>query len=262
MPAELRGVKIEPRIGARIPGNVRLRDSGGNVLRAHQLFDGERPVLWVFAYYQCPMLCSLVLDGVVDGLRKLEWAAGSQYQFVVVSFDPRDTPANALAFETRYRQRYGRAIASPPASARSPGGSSGWRFLVGDAAGVRQLADSMGFHYRWDEQAKQFAHAAGAFIVTPDGALCRALFGVSFPPGDLKLALTEAVQGRLGGVVGRVLLFCFHYDPSARGYVIATQRIMRAFGVLTMIVLGLALWKFWRTERRRTTARATLEAVS
>jgi protein SCO1/2 len=237
VPAELQGIDIEDRRGAAIPRDIGLRDQSGRAVTMGDYLDGKKPVVLVLAYYECPMLCTLVINGALDEMKKLRWTAGDEYRVVVVSFDPRDTTESAAKKRMNYLDAYGRSVAE-----------KGFDFLVGDAAQVKALASAVGFHYRWDEDTKQFAHAAGAFVATPDGRLSRTLYGITFP--GLKLALLEASEGKIGSVVDRVLLFCFHYDPGARGYVLATTRLVRASGVVTLAVLALWLLRFWRRERR------------
>lgn len=237
VPVELQGIDIEERPGAPLPRDIALRDQSGRAVTVGDYLDGKRPVVLVLAYYECPMLCTLVITGALEEMKKLRWTAGEEYRVVVVSFDPRDTTESAAKKRTNYLDAYGRPVAE-----------KGWDFLVGDEAQVKALAAAAGFHYRWDEDQKQFAHAAGAFVYTPDGRLSRTLYGITFP--GLKLALLEASEGKIGTVVERVLLFCFHYDPLARGYVLATTRLVRASGALTLAALALWLLRFWRRERK------------
>ena len=238
VPVELQGIDIEDRQGAPLPRDIALRDQAGKSATIGDYLDGKRPVVLVLAYYECPMLCTLVINGALDEMKKLRWTAGDEYRVVVVSFDPRDTPEGAAKKRMNYLDAYGRPVAE-----------RGFDFLVGEETQVRALASAAGFHYRWDEQTKQFAHAAGAFVYTPDGRLSRTLYGITYP--GLKLALLEASEGKIGTVVDRVLLFCFHYDPLARGYVLATTRLVRASGVVTLAVLALWLLRLWRRERKR-----------
>jgi protein SCO1/2 len=250
VPKELAGIDIEDKAGAPLPLDVRLRASDGRAVSLRDYVDGKRPVVLVLAYYGCPMLCSLVLNGVLGGMKGIRPSAGPDYRFLVVSFDPRDTSEIAAGKRASYVGAYGRSV-----------DASSFEFFTGEPAEVRRLADAVGFHYRWDASTEQFAHAAGAFVTTGDGRLSRTLYGVTFEPNDLQLALFEASDGKIGGAVGRVLLFCFHYDPSARGYVLASTRIMKASGLVTLAVLAAWLFRFWRMERRRT-ARARAEQAT
>jgi protein SCO1 len=240
LPKELEGIDIDERPGASLPLDVRLRDGLGREVTLGSYFDGERPVVLVLAYYECPMLCTLVANGLLQSMKGLSWTPGKEYRVLVVSFDPRDTPEVARQKREAYVAAYGRPVVE-----------RGWEFLVGDEAEVRRLADAVGFHYAWDKETKQYAHAAGAFVNTPSGKLSRTLYGIAFPAKDLELALLEAGEGKLGSAWSRVLLFCFHYDTSQRGYVLATQRLMKASGALTVLLLGGFLLRMWRVERRR-----------
>jgi protein SCO1/2 len=239
LPKGLENVGIDPRLGAEMPKELTFRTQDGAEVKLGSYFDGKRPVIVALAYYSCPMLCTLVLNGLADGMKELGFAAGTDYRVVTVSIDPRDTVEIAKAKRANYAGYYGRPV---------PDGA--WDFLTSDAATSKALADALGFKYRWDEEAQQFAHAAGIFVLTPDGRLSRTLFGVHFESNDLRLALTEASNGTIASLVDKVLLFCFHYEPKAGKYVVAAKRLMSAGGVFTMLALGLFLAVQVRRERR------------
>lgn len=238
VPQELAEVSIEERSGAEVPKDVLLRDPQGREVAFGSYLGDGRPVVLVLAYYQCPMLCTLVLNGLTDGLRSLGWTVGENFRVVTVSIDPRDSAELAAEKQAAYLAEYGRAV--PP---------RGWDFLTGDEASVRRLADAVGFRYRWDEATGQYAHAAGAFVITPEGRLSRTLYGLSFPERELRLSLVEASEGKLGGAWGKVLMFCFNYDPHARSYALAAIRLMKAGGALTALLLGGFL--LWLSRRYR-----------
>lgn len=240
MPAELDGIGIVEKPGVELPRDLTFTDQDGKSVKLGEYFDGQRPVVLVLAYYECPMLCTMVLNGLEAGLKQLAWKVGDNFRVVTVSIDPRDTVERARAKRENQIASYGRAI-----------GPREWDFLVSDAATSKQLADAVGFHYRWDPVGKQFAHAAGAFVITPQGKLSRTLFGITFPEKSLRLALLEASQGKLGNAWDHVLLFCYHYDPAARGYVLGARRVMKAGGVLTVLGLGLL---FALLARRKSTS--------
>ena len=243
-PIELNDIDVEDKRGTVVPSDVKLLDQNGRPVTLASYLDGERPLLVVLAYYECPMLCSLVLNGAMQSMSGLAWTAGKDYRVLTVSFDPKDRPEAAATKRTHYVEAYGRPVAE-----------RGWDFAVGDASAVgeasevRRLADALGFHYRYDAETKQFAHAAAGFVLTPQGKLSQTLYGISWKTTDLRLALTEASQGKLGSAWDKVLLFCYHYDPTARGYVLASTRIMRGFGVLTVIALVYWLRRLWRHDR-------------
>lgn len=240
LPKDLAGVEIEDKPGAKLPMDVRLRDGQGRDVRLGDYFDGEHPVILALAYYECPMLCTLVLNGLLDGLKGTDLTAGKDFRVVVISIDPRDTPEMAKKKRDAYVGAYGRPVVD-----------RGWDFLVADQAEVQRVADTIGFRYRWDEPSKQFAHAAGIFVASPSGTLSRTLYGIAFPSKDVKLALLEATEGKIGSTLNRVLLFCFHYSVAENRYVLATRRLMTAGGALT--AFGLAAWlaSYWWSERRR-----------
>lgn len=244
MPHELDGIGIDEKPGAELPRDLTFTDQDGKRVKLGEYFDGKRPVVLVMAYYECPMLCTMVLNGLEAGLKQLAWKVGDNFRVVTVSIDSRDTVERAHAKRENQITSYGRAV-----------GPREWDFLVSDAATSKQLADAVGFHYRWDPVQNQFAHAAGAFIITPNGKLSRTLFGITFPEKSLRLALLEASQGKLGNAWDRVLLFCYHYDPDARGYVLGARRVMKAGGVLT--VLGLGLLFALMARRKSTTVEKT-----
>lgn len=240
LPAELEGMGIDDKPGAELPKDVVLKDAAGKPVALGSFFDGTRPTVLTLAYYSCPMLCTLVLNAVNNGLKDVAWNMGNEYRVVTISIDPRDTPEIAGEKQANYLRDYGRAA-----------GSDAWTFLTGDEASVRKVADAIGFKYRWDEPTQQYVHAAAAFVLTPDGKVSRTLYGIEFPGRDLRLALVEASGGKIATAVDRLLLFCFHYDPQARGYVLAATRVMRAGGVLTALLLVLWLLRLWRGERPR-----------
>ena len=239
VPPELQGIGIDERPGAIVPLNVALTDGSGRKVTLGSYLKDGKPVVLVLAYFRCPMLCSLVINGLTDGLKDLDWAAGKDYRVLVVSFDPRDTVQLAPDKRENYLKQYGRPV---------PEG--GFEFLVGEEAQVKRLADAVGFHYRWDGAQSQFAHAAGAFVLTPNARLSRTLYGIVFPGKDLRLSLLEASEGKLGTAWDRVVLFCYHYDPSSRGYVLAATRLMRAGGAASLLLLGFFLYRLFRAPRR------------
>lgn len=244
-PQELTGIEISDRRGAAIPKELVLRDSAGRDVKLEKYLDGERPVVLVLAYYSCPMLCTLVLNGVVDGLKEVALTAGKDFKVLAVSIDPRDTAEVAAAKRANYVEAYGREVTT-----------DGFDFLTGDEATVRRLADAVGFAYRWDEESKQYAHAAGAFILTPKGTLSQTLYGIAFPEAVLRLALVEAADGAIGSAVDKITLFCFQYDPKTGGYVLAASRLMSATGALMVLAVGVWLAVLWRRELP---ARATIK---
>jgi len=227
MPGPLKEVRYEQRLNEQVPLALPFRDEAGRAVKLADFF-GRRPVLLVLAYYHCPKLCDMVLQGVETSLKPLSLAPGRDFDVVVASIDPKETPALAAAKKQEILARYGR-----PATAR------GWHFLTGPQPSIERLANAAGFRYVYDPQRNQFAHAAGIVILTPEGRISRYLFGIEFAPRDVKLALVESAGGKIGGVVDQVLLYCFHYDPVIGRYSAATLAIVRLAAVAT--VLGLVL---------------------
>jgi protein SCO1 len=239
VPRPLTGIEIVDKRGADLPRDLQFTNHEGKTVTLGSYFTGK-PVVLVMAYYECPMLCTFVLNGLNAGLKDLAWKPGKEFRVVTVSFDKRDTVESARKKREVYLQAYGRQI--------DPGG---WDFLIADEKNVVELAKTIGFGYRWDEKTEQFAHAAGAFIVSPNGKLTQTLLGIQFSDRDLRLSLTEASEGKLGSAWDRVMLLCYHYDPNEHSYVLAGKRFMRAGGTLSALALGVFLARLWRREMRK-----------
>lgn len=240
LPTQLEGADIQPNLGAQLPVDTQLIDQDGRAVRLSDYLSDGKPTLLVFAYYSCPMLCTLVLNGLTQGLKALPWTAGRDFRVLTVSIDPRDTPQVAHDKRLNYLRTYGREVEE-----------RGWEFLTGTPEQVSRLASTAGFHYRWDESQQQYAHAAGVFFLTPEGKLSRVLYGVSFDPQDIRLALSDASGGKVSTLTERILLFCFHYEPSVGKYVLAAKKTMRIAGIGSTLILGLFVGALFRRERRR-----------
>jgi protein SCO1/2 len=229
LPTALREVRIEQKLDQQLPLDLVFRDETGQPVRLGQYF-GQKPVVLAFVYYDCPMLCTQVLNAMVTSFRVLPFEIGKDYDVVTVSFDPRET--NTLA--TAKKQVYMKYL---PERMRA-GANSGWHFLTGDQPSITQLTDAVGFHYRYDEATKQFAHASGIMVTTPQGKLSRYFYGVDYPARDLRLGLIESSENKIGSPVEQLLLYCYHYDPATGRYGVAIMKVMRIAGVATL--LGLA----------------------
>ena len=238
-PPQLAAVGFDQRLGAQLPLDLRFRDESGAEVALGDLLAG-RPAVVALAYYRCPMLCNLVVQGLTGALKAVPFTPGRDFEVVVVSFDPREGPELAAAEKADALARYGR-----------PETAAGWHFLTGTPAAVRELARTVGFRYAWDEAAGQFAHASGVVVVTPDGRLARYLFGIEYPPRDLRLALVEAAAGDIGSLADQILLYCFHYDPRSGRYSAAVLRLVRAGGIATLAALGAFVVASRRRETRR-----------
>jgi len=234
----LQQVGIDQRIGQQLPLDATFRDETGRSVPLRRYF-GERPVLLNLVYYQCPMLCSEVLNGVVSSLLTLKPSVGRDFDVLTVSFDPRDTPAVATEKRDTYLRRYGRA-----------GSEKGWHFLTGDKPAIEALTKAAGFRYVWDPKIQQYAHASGIMVATPAGRLSRYFYGIEYPPKDLRLALIESSEGKLGSVVDQVVLYCYHYDPATGRYGAVVMNMLRLGGALTLLLLGGFLAIAWRRELR------------
>ena len=222
-PGILRDVSFDQRLGAQVPLDLPFRDESGARVTLRD-YVRDKPVILVPAYYECPMLCTIVLNGVVSALRALPFDIGREFRVVTVSFNPHETSELAAAKKAGYLNEY-----------RRPGAEAGWHFLVGDDTSIRPLMDAIGFRYTWDAAASQYAHASGLVVLTPEGRISHYFYGVEFPPKDLRLALVEASAERIGSVVDQILLFCFHYDPSTGRYGRVALNAVRAGGVLTLL---------------------------
>jgi protein SCO1 len=239
-PAELKGVDVTEHLGEKIPLDLVFTNDAGEKVPLRNYFKGDKPVILVLAYYECPMLCTLVLNGVAKGLHDLDWVPGQNFQVLTISIDSTETVQ--LAHDKR-------ANLLPVVGKQ--GSEEGWRFFVGDGAQIRTLADTLGFHYYYDPKLKQFAHPAVVMVLSGDGRISRYLYGIEFKKQDLKLALLEASQGKVGTTVDRIILFCYHYNPEAKGYVLFATNLMKLGGILTVIFIAIFLSVLWRRELRK-----------
>jgi protein SCO1/2 len=234
----LSAVAFEQKLGTPLPLNLTLRDEGGRSIRLGALF-GTRPVVLVFAYYTCPNLCQVVVNATLESVRNLPGTAGQDFEIVVVSIDPADTPQTAAKWKQTYTVRYGR-----------PGSAAGWHFLTGEAEAIRALTDAAGYRYFYDKESAQFAHPSGIVIVTPEGRVSRYFLGIEYPPKQVRTALADASQQRIGGLTERLLLLCFHYNPSLGRYGSIITRAMQVAGIGTALAVGLFILR----GRRRSPA--------
>ncbi len=250
-PPILRDVGFDQRVGAAIPRALPFRDDAGATVTLETYLARGKPVLLVPAYYQCPMLCTLVLNGVVRALRALPFDAGREFEVVVLSFDPRDTTELAAGKKASLLGEYRRANTE-----------DGWHLLTGDETSIRAVTDAIGFRYAWDASQQQYAHASGLVVVTPGGRVSHYFYGVEFAPRDLRLAVVEASQERIGSVVDQLLLFCFHYDPVTGTYSKLALDAVRIGGVATLLFLAVFVTVMLRRERRRAAGRRAADEVA
>jgi protein SCO1/2 len=240
VPPQLEEVGVEEHLDAKLPLDLQFRDEIGAVVTLGDYFDGTKPVILTLNYYKCPMLCGLQLNGLLDGLRDLDWTPGQEFELVTVSINPLETPALANEKKQNYMKRYER-----------PSAAKGWHFLTGREPEIRQLASTLGFGYTLDRDTGEYAHAAVAFVATPDGRVARYLYGIEYPERRLRLALLEASAGEIGSTLDQIILYCFHYDPTSRRYSPVAMNIMRVGATATALIVGLTLGGFWLREARR-----------
>jgi protein SCO1 len=240
LPGRLAGVEVKEQLGANLKLDVALTDSSGTPVRLAQYFNGRRPVILTFNYSNCPMLCSLQLTRFVQALTQLKRTVGTDFDVVTISIDPAETVARAAETKGRYIRDYGR-----------PEAQSGWHFLLGDESTVRQIADSVGFSYTYNEERKEWLHAAVLMVLTPDGKLARYIYGVDYHPETLNLSLVESSEGKIGSTMDRLVLYCFHYDETEGRYAPVAMNIMRVGAGLVAVALGAFLTAYWVAESRK-----------
>ncbi len=226
-PAILQDVRIEERLGSKVPLDLGFVDGNGEPFPLRRAFDGKKPVVLALVYYDCPMLCGLVLSGMAKTMRENGLVLGRDYEAVTVSFDPKEKPAQGAERRRGYLQSMGIRDSEPV-----------WPFLVGTGEASRALADAVGFHYAKDASTGEWAHMAAIFVLAPDGTVSRYLYGIEYPPKDFRLAVVEAASGKVGTTFDRLLLTCYRYDPASRKYEPYALGIVRAGGLLTLAALA------------------------
>lgn len=240
LPDALQKIGIEQKLGDQLPLDTELKDESGKTVKLGDYFTSGKPVILAFVYYECPMLCNEVLNGLTGSLKGLSFEAGKEFDVVAVSFDARENEKADLAKNKKlaYMERYGR-----------PGSEKGWHFLTGGQESIDKLTKAAGFSYQWDEKSNQFAHAGGIMIATPEGKLARYFYGIDYAPKDLKFSLMESADNKVGSVTEKLFLYCYHYDPSTGKYGLAILRVMRLGGIATLLILGISLVIFWRRDK-------------
>lgn len=232
-------VDVEQHLGESLPLDAAFRDEQGREVTLGSYF-GKRPVVLALVYYDCPMLCTLVLNGLVRAMKPLAMEPGRDYEVVVVSFDPDETPDLASAKKAVYMDAYAR-----------PGTETGWHFLTGKREPIEALTGALGFRYAYDAARDEYAHAAAIFVTTPQGRIARYLFGVEYSSRDLRLSMVEASGGKIGTLADKLLLLCYHYDPDTGTYTRAALGAMRAAGLVTVAAIVLLFITMRRRERAR-----------
>jgi protein SCO1/2 len=247
LPKALQNVGIDQKLNQQVPLDLPLRDENGQAVTLGQYF-GKRPVVLSLVYYNCPMLCTQVLNGMIASFKTLSFVPGEDYEIVTVSFDSRETPPLASAKKNVY-------VNYLPQAKRAAA-AKGWHFLTGDDASIKRLTDAVGFRYQWDESTNQFAHASGIMVVTPEGKLSQYYYGIEYSAKDLRLGLVEASANKIGTAVDQLLLYCYHYDPATGTYGARILNVVRLAGVLTVVGIVLLLLLL----RRRSTMRVPVSA--
>lgn len=232
-------VGIDQKLDQQLPLDLTFRDERGATVTLGQYF-GKKPVVLTLVYYGCPMLCTQVLNGLTNTLKTIPFVAGREYDIVTVSFDPTEGPELAAKKKDNYLKQY-----------KHPEAEQGWHFLTGDSANIRKLTSAAGFRYVWDDKLKQFAHAAGIMIVTPQGKLSRYFYGIDYSPKDLRLGLADASEGKIGSLADKILLLCYHYDAVSGRYGFAVMATVRIAGGLTVIIIAAWIWIMVRRESRQ-----------
>jgi protein SCO1/2 len=242
LPPMLKEVGITQKLGEQLPLDTQLKDEDGNSVQLGSYFSSGRPVIIAFVYYECPMLCNQVLNGLTGSLKGINLDAGKDYDVVAISFDARENDKADLAKNKKasYVERYGRA-----------GGEKGFHFLTGTQESIDKVTSAAGFSYKWDEKSNQFAHAAGVMIATPEGKLSRYFYGIDYSPKDIKFGLMESSANKVGNPAEQLLLYCYHYDPATGKYGLAILRVMRLGGVLTILGIGAMMLIFWRRGKKK-----------
>ena len=251
VPEVLEEVGITEHLDAKLPLDLEFRNEDGDWIKLGSYFDGERPVILTLNYYKCPMLCGLMLNGVVDGLEAMDWSPGEEFQMVTISINPLETPELARAKKQNYLKRLDR-----------PAAAGGWHFLTGRELEIKRLAETVGFSYTYDPVTQEYAHAAAIMICTPDGRVARYLYGIEYPAKRLKFGLLEAAEGSIGSTLDQLILYCYHYDPTNRRYSPVAMNIMRVGGGATALILGIALGGLWFREWRRKNKKDTKETTA
>jgi protein SCO1 len=242
LPPVLENVGFEPALNAPMPQDLPFRDETGRSVQLRDYFGQEKPVVLAFVYYGCPMLCDQVEQGVVGALRMLSFNPGRDYEVVFVSFDSRETPEMAAEKKKKALAHF-----------RRPETDSGWHFLTGSKESIDATTKAANFRFFFDAKNDLFAHASGVMILTPDGRISRYFYGIEYPGRDLRLGLVDASAGKIGTPIDHVLLFCYHYDPSAARYSASILKIIRLGGILTILCI---VGGIWISRRRETSAAA------
>jgi protein SCO1/2 len=241
LPEALQKTGIEQKLGEQLPLDADFKDENGRSVKLGEFFNKGRPVVLAFVYYECPMLCNEVLNGLTGTLKGISFDVGKEFDVVAISFDARENDKLDLARNKKesYMARYGR-----------PGTEKGWHFLTGTQASIESVTKAAGFGFQWDEKSNQFAHAGGIMVVTPEGKMSRYFYGIDYSPKDVKFGVMESAENKVGNAAEKLLLYCFHYDPSTGKYGLAILSVIRLGAVATLLGMGAMGFVFWRRNKR------------
>ncbi|HEY8459226.1 MAG TPA: SCO family protein [Blastocatellia bacterium] len=238
-PPVLQDVGIDQLLNNQVPLDLEFRDESGRTVKLAEYFK-DKPVVLSLVYYECPRLCTQILNGLLGALKTLPMRPGNEFVNLTVSFDPRETPDLAAAKKTEYLTRYNK-----------PGSEAGWHFLTGDEASIKALTKAVGFRYVWDPVTKQYAHASGIMVLTPQGKVSRYLYGIEYAPRDLRFAVIDASAGKVGSIADQIILYCYMYDPERGTYGLVVMRLLRIFAIFTLVTLSALFIYLRRKEKQR-----------
>ncbi|HQU85569.1 MAG TPA: SCO family protein [Pyrinomonadaceae bacterium] len=242
LPNILKTVGIEQKLGEQIPLDAVFKNEDGKQVKLGEYFGKNRPVILALVYYECPMLCNEVLNGLTGSLKGMSFDAGKEFDVLAISFDARENDKPDLAKNKKlgYLERYGRANSE-----------NGWHFLTGTQEEIDKVTKAVGFNYEYDAKTDQFAHAGGVMIITPEGKVSRYFYGIDYAAKDLKFGIMESAQSKIGNPAEQLLLYCFHYDPSTGKYGLAVINVIRIAGILTLLGMGGMFFVFWRYNKKK-----------
>ena len=246
IPDPLKRVGIEQKLGENLPLTAEFKDENGQIVKLGDYFGKGRPVIVALVYYECPMLCNQVLNGLTGTLKGISFDAGKEFDVIAVSFDAKefDKPDLAKNKKASYMERYGRS-----------GTENGWHFLTGTQSSIDAITQATGFKYEWDEKSNQFAHGSAIMLATPDGKLSRYFYGIDYAPRDVKLGIMESADSKVGSVADELMLYCFHYDPASGKYGFQILSVLRLTAIATLLGMGMMGFVFWRRNKSRNGSR-------
>jgi protein SCO1/2 len=241
LPEELKDIGITENLGGFVPADIQLTNQDGELVMLGDYLNRGRPFILNIVYYECPSMCNLIMNSLTNTMKELRWTAGKEFEVLTVSMAYDETWEMAMDNKTAYTNFLNR-----------DGAADGWHFFVGEKHEVKRLTDSVGFYYKWDEKSQEYLHASAIMFLSPDGMVSRYLYGIDYHELDVRNALFDAADGKIGTTLERMLLFCYTYDPDSGSYVPYAVNIMKIGGAITLLGLGLFLGIFWIRERKKT----------